>query len=111
MSKLKPKNGYLVLRPIEEEEQLYGNIIIPDLGKERPELGEVIATSPTYNFHSDLKIPSEFRVGDKALIPKLGSVRITVDSEEYFICKEQDVYSILVDQDQENQSVEEPKIF
>jgi chaperonin GroES len=111
MSKLKPKNGYLVLRPIEEDETMYGNIIIPDLGKERPELGEVIATSSTYNFHSDQKIPSEFRVGDKALIPKLGSVRITVDSEEYFICKEQDVYSILVDEDQENQSVEEPKIY
>jgi len=111
MSKLKPKNGYLVLRPIEEDETMYGNIIIPDLGKERPELGEVIATSPTYNFHSDQKIPSEFKLGDKVLIPKLGSVRITVDSEEYFICKEQDVYSILVDEDQENELEEEPKIF
>ena len=53
MSKLQPLNGYLVLRPIEEEEQTYGNIVIPDLGKERPELGEVIATSPVYNYNSD----------------------------------------------------------
>jgi chaperonin GroES len=116
MSKLKPKNGYLVLRPIEEDETMYGNIIIPDLGKERPELGEVIATSPTYNFHSDQKIPSEFKIGDKVLIPKLGSVRITVDSEEYFICKEQDVYSILVDEDDqyyiaEINAIKEPKIY
>jgi len=36
MSKLNPLNGYLVLKPIEEEEQTVGNIIIPDLGKERP---------------------------------------------------------------------------
>ena len=111
MSKLKPKNGYLVLRPIEEDETVYGNIIIPDLGKERPELGEVIATSPTYNFHSDQKIPSEFKIGDKVLIPKLGSVRLTVDSEEYFICKEQDVYSILEDEEQVSKPIEQPKIY
>jgi chaperonin GroES len=93
MSKLQPLNGYIVLKPIEEEEQTYGNIVIPDLGKERPELGEVVATSATYNFHSDKEIFSTLTVGDKVLIPKMGSVRITVDSDEYFIVKEQDIYS------------------
>ena len=93
MSKLQPLNGYIVLKPIEEDEQMYGNIVIPDLGKERPELGEVIATSTTYNFHSDKEILSALSVGDKVLIPKLGSVRISVDSEDYYICKEQDIYS------------------
>ena len=95
-SKLQPLNGYLVLRPIEEEEQTYGNIVIPDLGKERPEMGEVVATSPLYNYNSDKFIESVLVVGDKVLIPKLGSLRITVESEEYFICKEQDVYSKII---------------
>lgn len=93
MSKLTPLNGYVVLRPIEEEEQTYGNIVIPDLGKERPELGEVVATSPLYNYNSDKFVESNLTVGDKVLIPKMGSVRITVEGEEYFICKEQDIYS------------------
>lgn len=95
MSKLTPLNGYIVIKPIEEEEQMYGNIVIPDLGKERPEIGEVVATSDTYNFHSDNFVHSQLKVGDKVLIPKLGSVRITVDSEEYYITKEQDIYSKL----------------
>ena len=93
MSKLQPLNGYIILRPIEEEEQTYGNIVIPDLGKERPELGEVVAVSETYNYHSDQFVKSHLQVGDKVLIPKMGSVRITVEGEEYFICKEQDIYS------------------
>lgn len=93
MSKLTPLNGYAVLRPIEEEEQTYGNIVIPDLGKERPELGEVVATSPVYNYNSDTFVNSSLVLGDKVLIPKMGSVRITVEGEEYFICKEQDIYS------------------
>jgi chaperonin GroES len=93
MSKLQPLNGYLILRPIEEDEQTYGNIVIPDLGKERPEMGEVVAVSGTYNYNSDTLVPSALIVGDKVLIPKLGSLRITVEGDEYFICKEQDVYS------------------
>ena len=38
MSKLRPVNGNVIIRPIEEEEQMSGNIIIPDMGKERPEI-------------------------------------------------------------------------
>ena len=83
----------MVLRPIETEEETYGNIVIPDLGKERPELGEVVAVSGTYNYNSDKLVPSNLEVGDKVLIPKLGSLRITVEGDEYFICKEQDVYA------------------
>ena len=96
MNQLQPMNGYIALKPIEEEEQTYGNIFIPDLGKERPELGEVVAVSATYNYNSDTWVKSQLQVGDKVLIPKLGSVRITLEGEEYFICKEQDIYSKLV---------------
>ena len=59
-------------------------------------MAEVAITSGTYNYHSDTLVPSNLQVGDKVLIPKLGSLRITVEGEEYFICKEQDVYSKLV---------------
>lgn len=97
MSKVKPLNGYLVLKPVEEQELAYGNIVIPDLGKERPEIGEVLATSSTYNYHSDKWIDSQFKIGEKVLIPKLGATRITVEGDEYYICKEQDAYAVLVD--------------
>lgn len=93
MSQLKPLNGYIAIKPIETEEEMYGNIVIPDLGKEKPEMGEVVAISETYNYNSDKFVPSQLVIGDKVLIPKLGSVRITVEGDEYFICKEQDIYS------------------
>jgi len=96
MSKLTPLNGYLIIKPIEEQEQTYGNIVIPDLGKERPEMGEIVAVSSTYNYNSDTWVKSQLVAGDKVLIPKLGSARITVEGDEYFICKEQDIYATLV---------------
>ena len=95
MSKLIPLNGFIILKPVEEQEQLAGNIIIPDLGKEKPEIGEVVCASSTYNYHSDTEIASKLKQGDLVLIPKLGSQRITVGTEEYFITKETDILAIL----------------
>jgi len=47
MSKqLLPTNDRILLRPIDEGEQTYGNIVIPDMGKEKPEMGEVLAIGP-----------------------------------------------------------------
>lgn len=95
MSKLTPLNGFIILKPIEEQEQLAGNIIIPDLGKEKPEIGEVVAVSPTYNYHSDTEVESKLKIGDTALIPKMGSQRLVVEGEEYYITKETDILAIL----------------
>jgi chaperonin GroES len=97
MSKLKPLNGFLVLKPVEEEEQTYGNIVIPDLGKERPEMGEVVATSDTYNWHTDSFVASTVQVGQKVLIPKMGSMKITIEGEDYFIAKDTEILAVLND--------------
>ena len=97
MSKLKPLNGFLILKPVEEQEQTYGNIVIPDLGKERPEMGEVVATSETYNWHIGKFVKSVVEVGQKVLIPKMGSMKITIEGEDYFIAKDTEILAVLND--------------
>ena len=97
MSKLKALNGFLILKPVEEQEQTYGNIVIPDLGKERPEMGEVVATSETYNWHIGKFVKSVVEVGQKVLIPKMGSMKITIEGEDYFIAKDTEILAVLND--------------
>jgi chaperonin GroES len=94
MSNLKPVNGHVLLKPIEEEEQTYGNIVIPDMGKERPEIGEVISVSDTYNWHTGEYYRSTLTPGQKVLIPKMGSVKLTVDGEDYFVTKETEILAV-----------------
>ena len=36
----------VIVRPIEEEETMYGNIVVPDLGKDKNEKGTVVAVGP-----------------------------------------------------------------
>ena len=95
MKKITPLNGYVVLKPIETEEETFGNIIIPDLGKERPEMGKVVATSDVYNYHTDKLVVSTLEVGEIALIPKMGSQRIVVDGEDYYICRESEIFAVI----------------
>ena len=95
MNKITPLNGYIVLKPIETQEETFGNIIIPDLGKERPEMGKVVATSDVYNYHTDKRVISTLEEGEIVLIPKMGSQRIVIEGEDYYICKESDIFAVI----------------
>ena len=95
MKKITPLNGFVVLKPIETEEETFGNIIIPDLGKERPEMGKVVVSSNVYNYNTDKMVISTLEEGEIVLIPKLGSQRIVVDGEDYYICKESDIFAVI----------------
>ena len=95
MNKLTPVNGNVILRSVEEEEQMAGNIIIPDMGKERPEMGEIIALSPVYNFHKGEYIPSILKVGMKVLIPKMGAQSVVLNGDEFYITAEPSILSII----------------
>lgn len=95
---LKPVNGHVILKPVEEQEQMSGNIIIPDLGKEKPEIAVIVAVSDTINWHTGDTVKIEgIEVGKKVVIPKLGSQRISIGSEEYFMTKATEIISIIED--------------
>ncbi len=92
MSKaLTPFNDRVIIKPIEEDEQMYGNIVIPDMGKERPEMGEVIAVGPGRQTEFGQFIRVNAKVGDIVLIPKIGSIRIDFEGEEYFITADKEI--------------------
>jgi chaperonin GroES len=95
MSKIKPLNGIIVLKKLEEEEQTYGQIVIPDMGKEKPEMGIVVEVSDTYNWHRGDYYESKVKVGDKVVIPKMGSMTISQDGEDYILIKETEILAII----------------
>jgi len=98
MKSIQPLNGYVVLEPIEEQEQMYGGIVVPDMGKEKPEMGTVVATSEIYNFNTDKKVGSTLLPGMVVMIPKMGSMKISVDQQDYYLCKETDILGIIVNE-------------
>ncbi len=95
MKSITPVNGHIVVREVQESEQMVGNIFLPDMGKEKPLICEVVAVSHTFNWHKDTRIAAEVAVGDMALIPRMGSQRVSIDNEDYIVCKSTDIIGIV----------------
>jgi co-chaperonin GroES (HSP10) len=71
---------------------------MPDMGKEKPEMGIVVSVSPIYNFNTDTEVQSKLWPGSVVMIPKMGSMKITIEQQDYFLCKETDVLGIIVNE-------------
>ena len=91
MKLLEPQNDRVLIKPIEDDEQMYGNIVIPDMGKERPEMGKVIAVGPGRQSEFGHYIRVNAKVGDIVLVPKIGTIRIEFEGDEYYITQDREI--------------------
>jgi len=81
----------VIVKPVEAEETQYGNIIVPDLGNETNQLGEVISVGPGQDTHSGNFIPTRLQVGDIVVLPTMGFTKLPYDGEEYYVGPENQV--------------------
>lgn len=96
MKQLVPQNDRVLVKPIEEGEQMYGNIVIPDMGKDKPEMGEVVGVGPGRHEFGAFVEP-QAKVGDIVLIPKIGSLRIDFEGDEYFVVPDKEILCRVVE--------------
>ena len=93
--KLIPQNDRVLIKPLDEGEQMYGNIVIPDMGKEIPEMGEVLAIGPGRMSEFGKYVTVQAKVGDVVLIPKIGTLRFDYDGEEYYIIQDREILATI----------------
>lgn len=92
--KVSPLADRVVVKPLEETEQMRGGLYIPDTAKEKPQQGEVVAVGPG-RYEKDKRVPMDVKVGDKVLYGKYSGTEVTIDGEQYLILKESDVLAIV----------------
>lgn len=93
--KLVMKHDKVLVKPIEESEQLYGSIIVPDLGKEKPQIGEVLDIGPGRVTEFGAKVEVTVKVGDIVLVPKIGTIRVDFEGEEYYILPDREILAVI----------------
>jgi chaperonin GroES len=93
--KVRPLHDRLLVRRMEEKEQVRGGIIIPDTAKEKPQEGEVLAAGNGKILENGTKVPMEVKVGDKILFGKYSGTDIKIDGEEVLILREDEVLAIV----------------
>jgi len=91
MKKLEAMFDAVIVKPIENEETLYGNIIVPDMGKEKNEFGEVVAIGTGRFTINGTHIPMQLKVGDLVVLPTQGFTKLPFDGDEYYVGPENQV--------------------
>ena len=74
-----PLGDKIVILPQDEGEQMYGNIIVPDAGKEKPEIGKVLAVG----------------------VGRVSTNGVLIENETYIMASENDVLGIIKNKENE----------
>ena len=90
-NKLEALYNAVIVKPIEVDETTYGNIIVPDMGKEVNEFGEVVAVGPGQFSQSGDLLPTVLKIGDKVVLPTMGFTKLPFDGEEYYVGPENQI--------------------
>lgn len=92
---IQPLHDRVLIRRIEEGEQIRGGILIPDSAKEKPQEGEVVAAGAG-NYRKDgSRQALDVKVGDLVLFGKYTGAEIKLDGEELLMMREEEILGII----------------
>ena len=92
---IRPLHDRVIIKRLDEQEQMRGGIIIPDTAKEKPQQGEVISVGKGKSNDEGKVFPLDVKAGDQILFGKYSGTEIKLDGEEFLIMREEEVLGIL----------------
>ena len=92
---IRPLNDRIIVRRLEEQEQMRGGLYIPDTAKEKPQEGEVLAVGNGKLLDNGQRIAIDLKAGDRILFGKYAGTEIKLDGDEYLILREDDVLGVV----------------
>ncbi|MBC7288290.1 MAG: co-chaperone GroES [Armatimonadetes bacterium] len=96
MAKLRILGNRVMVKPVEEEEQTQGKIVLPDTAKEKPQEGIVVAVGPGKRTEDGELIKPEVSEGDRVIYAKYGGHEVEVDGEKHIILESDQIYAKVV---------------
>jgi chaperonin GroES len=94
-TKIQPLHDRVIVKRIEEGEQVRGGIIIPDTAKEKPQEGEVIAAGLGKYREDGSRQALDVQAGDRVLFGKYGGSEIKLDGEDLLIMREDEILGVI----------------
>jgi len=93
--KIRPLHDRVIVKRLEEKEQIKGGIIIPDTAKEKPQQGIVIAVGLGKVLDNGQRVTPEVKEGNRVLFGKYSGNEVKIDDEEFLIMREDEILGIV----------------
>jgi co-chaperonin GroES (HSP10) len=81
----------VIVKPIEQNEEMYGSIVVPDIGKDKNEHAVVVAVGPGSHTHMGHFLETSVKVGDEVVLPTQGFTKIEHKGEEFYVGPENQI--------------------
>ena len=91
---IRPLYDRVLIRRLKEEEKV-GSLFIPEVGKEKPAQGVILAVGAGRKPDSGGTIPLDVVVGDKVLFGKYAGNEVEIDGEKLVILSESEILGVL----------------
>ena len=85
----------VIVKPIEQDENTYGTIVVPDMGKEKNLRGEVVSVGPGHYTGMGNFIETSVKVGDEVILPQMGPTKMDYNGEEFYMIEENKILGII----------------
>lgn len=93
--KVEPLGDNVLVKRLEAEEKSAGGIFLPEMAREKPRTGEVLAVGKGRTLSSGAVVAITVKVGDKVLFSSYGGTEVTVDGNEYMLMSEDDIMAVV----------------
>jgi chaperonin GroES len=93
--KFQPLHDRVLIERLLEKKKTKNGIIIPDIVKEKPIRGKVVAIGNGIRNRKGNIIPLEVKIGNEVLFTKWAGTEIKLFNKDYLIMKEADILGIL----------------
>ena len=94
---LNPVGNRVLVRPTESESVTPGGIVLPDVAKERPTTGVVLAIGPGRVLDNGDRVPVDLTEGQTVYFKTYAGSEIEYEGETFKILTEDDVLAVLND--------------
>src|SRR3989475_6912702 len=91
---IRPLHDRVIIKRLDEEEQVRGGIIIPDTAREKPQQGKVIAAGEGKFREDGSRQPLDVKAGDRVLFGKYSGSEVKIDDQEYLIMREDEIIGV-----------------
>lgn len=92
---IRPTEDRVVVAPFDPEERTPGGLVLPDVAREKPQQGEVLAVGPGRILSSGQRAPLAVKPGDVVLYSRYAGAELEVDGERVRVMVESEILCVV----------------
>lgn len=95
VSTVKPLGDRVFVKVNASEDKTAGGILLPDVAKEKPQVGEIVAVGPGKRNDDGSRQEPDIKVGDQVLYSKYSGTDVKLGTDDYVLLSEKDILAIV----------------